>query len=148
MRSTYTNVKSRFGSILYLRRDMYTNKKVVLICVALALITGVAYLLTATGVLSAEINSDEAPPAIVYAAAACYIIGGLLILLKKRRIWIAGVFLNTLVLVIFTAFYASRTEVMFSAAGLATKIPQILLEIGLAYLIFTRKKRAVVESQE
>lgn len=148
MRSTYTNVRRSFGSILYLRRNMYTNKKVMLICVALALIVGLAYLLTATGVLAAGINSDEAPPTIVYAAGACYIIGGLLILIKKRRVWITGIVLNALVIAIFIAFYYNQTEVMFSAAGLATKIPQILLEIGLVYLIFTRRKSALVESQE
>jgi len=148
MRSTYTNVKRSFGSILYLRRDMYTSKKVMLICVTLALIAGVAYILTATGVLDAGIGSDEGPPAIVYVAGACYIIGGLLILRKKRRVWITGVIINTLVIVIFIALYLSRTEVMFSVAGLATKIPQILLEIGLLYLIFTRRERAALESQE
>ena len=148
MRSTYTNVRRSFGSILYLRRNMYTNKKVMLICVALALLAGLAYILTAIGVLSANINSDEAAPAIVYAAGACYIIGGLLILLKKRRGWLTGIVLNTLVIAIFIAFYYNETEVMFSAAGLVTKIPQILLEVGLIYLIFTRRKHVLVESQE
>jgi hypothetical protein len=148
MRSTYTNVKRSFGSILYLRRNMYTNKMVMLICVALALIAAVAYILTAAGVFAAGDLNIEEVPAILYVAGAFYIIVGLLILLNKRRVWITFAVLNAFVIAIFIQFYYNRTDVLFSAAGLATKIPQIMLEVGLLYLIFTRRKRALVESQE
>jgi len=44
------------------------------------------------------------------------------------------------VIVGFIAAYAGRPSVLFSVPGLATKSAQILLEIGLIYLIVTHKQ--------
>jgi hypothetical protein len=42
--------------------------------------------------------------------------------------------------------YSQKSEVMFSVPGLATKISQILLEIGLVYLIAHFNKKVNSES--
>jgi len=53
---------------------------------------------------------------------------------------VVGAIINALVIVVFIAAYAARSGVLFCAPGLATKSAQILLEIGLIYLIVTHKQ--------
>ncbi len=45
--------------------------------------------------------------------------------------------MNTLVMAIFFIMYRNNPAVIFSLPGLGTKIPQIILEVGLVYLIAT-----------
>jgi hypothetical protein len=108
------------------------------LAVALAIITAIAYVMIAQGVLGVgDLQTQNAPSGIVYAAAGCYLLGGLLILLRRRWLWIFGIFMNTLVMLAFFNMYKARPSVMFSAGGLFTKIPQILLEVTLFYLVIT-----------
>jgi hypothetical protein len=107
----------------------------------LALLAALVYFLMGAGVLQpGDLQTAEAPAGMAYFAGACYVIGGLLILARKRWLWVIGAVINGLVIVMFIAAYASRPAVLFSVSGLATKSAQILLEIGLIYLIVTHKQ--------
>jgi hypothetical protein len=122
-------------------------KRIMIICLVLALVAATVYFLMAAGVISVPtLNSTDKPAAIVYTAAGCYALGGLLILTKKRWLWIFGLAMNTLVIGVFIMMYSQKSEVMFSVPGLATKISQILLEIGLVYLIAHFNKKVNSES--
>jgi hypothetical protein len=115
-------------------------KIVMYLCLALAVIAAVFYILLGVGVVSAgDVSDVNAPPGIAYVAAAGYIIGGCLILLKKRGLWITGFVINSLVIIIFFTMHASRPWILSSVPGLATKLAQILLEAGLIYLILKAK---------
>jgi hypothetical protein len=104
----------------------------------LALATALVYVLLGLGVMQAgDISPDEAPAGITYVAAACYVAGGLLILARKRRLWIVGAVVNALVILMYVSAYANRPAVLFCTPGLLTKIGQILIQVGLLYLIFT-----------
>lgn len=106
----------------------------------MALISASVYVLLILGIVTAGDMSPEAGvPASFYVVPAGYAIGGLLIFLKKRWLWIVGAILNAIPIVVFYAAYAGRPDVMLSAPGLITKIAQVLLEIGLVYLIVTLK---------
>ena len=105
-------------------------------CMVLAFIIAVFYVLLAAGVITAPtLESKEWQRTLVYVAAGCYMLGGLLILAKKRWLWVIGVVMNTLVIAFFFIMYRNNPAVMLSLPGLATKIPQIILEAGLIYLI-------------
>jgi len=107
----------------------------------LALLAALVYFLMGAGVLQpGDLQADDAPAGIAYFAGACYVVGGLLILARKRWLWVIGAVVNALVIVGFIAAYATRPGVLFCAPGLATKVAQILLEIGLIYLIVTYKQ--------
>jgi len=117
------------------------KKGIMLSCLVLAILAAVVYFLMAMDVLQAgNLQPDEAPTGIAYVAGACYLVGGLLILVRKRWLWIIGSLINALVLVMFFTAYTSRPDVMLSIAGLGTKIPQVLLEIGLIYLIVSYRQ--------
>jgi hypothetical protein len=92
------------------------------------------------------LSPEEAPLIIADIAGGCYIVGGLLILIKKHWLWIVGLVMNTLVITIFFMAYNHKPHIMFSLPGLATKIPQILLEVGLIYLITRYGRRAKVST--
>jgi hypothetical protein len=62
--------------------------------------------------------------------------------LKKRWIYTAFSVINVFVIAVFVFMWAGRTDVLFSLPGLMTKIPQILLEIGLIYLLLKSKSAA------
>ena len=110
-------------------------------CLILALLSALAYVLLILGVLKVgDMMSDEGVPAYFYIVPAGYAIGGLLILLKKRWLWIIGAIVNAIPIVVFYAAYAGRPDIMLSAAGLITKIAQVLLEACLVYLIVTFKR--------
>jgi hypothetical protein len=118
-------------------------KVIMIACMVLAFIAAVFYeLLGAHIITAASLTGTPATQIIIFVAGGCYILGGLLILLKKRWLWIVGLVMNTLVLVVFFTMYSQNPAVIFSLPGLGTKIPQVLLEAGLIYLIITyhRKK--------
>ena len=117
-------------------------KGIIIGCLALTLIAALVYFLMGINVIPIPIvNGEKAQPAIVYAAAGCYLTGGLLILLRKRWLWIVGLISNTFVIAIFFLAYNQKPEIMFSFPGLVTKIAQILLEVGLIYLIATFQRK-------
>jgi hypothetical protein len=117
-------------------------KPIMLFCLVLAMISALAYVLLILGIFKVEVMMpEEGIPAYFYIVPAGYVIGGLLILLKKRWLWIIGAITNAIPIIVFYAAYAARPDVMLSAAGLITKTSQILLEIGLIYLIVTFKRK-------
>jgi len=111
-------------------------KGIMIGCMVLAFITAVFYILLGAGIITvSSLESKEWQRTLIYVAAGCYILGGLLILARKRWLWIIGLVMNTLVVAFFFIMYRNNPAVMLSLPGLATKIPQILLEVGLIYLI-------------
>ena len=113
------------------------------LAVALALITALAYVLIALGILGVgDLQVAKDGGAIVYVAAGCYLLGGLLILLRKRWLWILGIIINSLVVLFFFNLYKDRPAVLFSPGGLISKIPQLLLELTLIYLIIADWSRS------
>jgi hypothetical protein len=116
-------------------------KGIVIGCVVLAFIAAVFYILLASRIITAStLESKDVYRVIMYVAAGCYILGGLLILAKKRWLWITGLAMNTLVMGFFFTRYIDNPAVIVSLPGLGTKIPQIMLEVGLIYLIATYHK--------
>lgn len=108
----------------------------ILICLLMAVLAGVFYLLIGIEVVRVPVLSpEEAPPVMAFIAGGCYILGGLLIVLRRRWLWIIGLVMNTMVMVIFFLIYSQKPEIILSFPGLATKIPEILLEFGLIYII-------------
>jgi hypothetical protein len=114
----------------------HPNVRVIWLAVALAVIAALAYLLIAWEILGVgDLKMASDGDVIVYVAAGGYLLGGLLILVRRRWLWIIGVMINALVMVFFFKMYQNRPTVMFSAGGIATKIPQLLLEATLLYVI-------------
>jgi hypothetical protein len=115
------------------------SRYVMTACLILALIAAVAYILIGIGVFQVGdlITDDGSIPVGYYIIPAGYIIGGTLIFLRKRWLWITGAILNGFAIAVFYTSYASLPDVLWSAAGLITKIAQIILEIGLIYLLVT-----------
>lgn len=121
-------------------------KRLMTACFILALVAALGYFLLGAGLIEAgNLGIENAPPAIAWVAGGCYIVGGLLIFLKKRGLWIAGAAINALVIVFFYVRYTTNPGVITSAPGLITKIAQIILEVGLIYLIFKFKKPATAK---
>ena len=119
---------------------MVKNKWVLLV---LALVAASGYLLMGIGVIhAADLTLDDAPPGFTWIAGVFYVIAGLLMFLKKRWIYTAFSVINVFVIAVFVFMWAGRTDVLFSLPGLMTKIPQILLEIGLIYLLLKSKSAA------
>ncbi len=112
-------------------------KGIMIGCMVLAFIAGVFYILLASHVLTVPLNDEGKYQTIVYAAGGCYLLGGLLVLAKKRWLWIFGLVMNTLVMAFFFVRYINMPAVIVSLPGLGTKIPQLILEAGLIYLIAT-----------
>ena len=112
-------------------------KRIMIGCMVLAFIAAVFYLLLGSGVITAgSLTGTPVTRAFIFIAAGCYVLGGLLILTKKRWLWIIGLVMNTLVMAVFFTMYTGKNPgVIFSLPGLGTKIPQIILEAGLIYLI-------------
>jgi hypothetical protein len=125
-------------------REVVENLRWVL--AILALVAALGYLLMGVGVITVpekplnDTSADtDAPPGFDWIMSGAYVVGGLLILTRKRWLLITGAVLNAIPIIGFYAMWASRTDVMFSAPGLLTKIPQILLEIGLIYWLVKSK---------
>lgn len=118
-------------------------KKITVLCVVMAIISAIVYILMANGIwLPGSLDEGEPLPVYFYVVPAGYIIGGLLILLRKRWILITGAVINAFTIFVFYTMYAGQPDVMLSPAGLITKVAQVILEIGLIYLIVTYKKKA------
>ena len=106
------------------------------LAVALALVAALAYVLIAFDILGVgDLEMAQDGDGIVYVAAGSYLLGGLLILLRRRWLWIIGALINALVMLFFFNMYQARPGVMFSPGGIVTKVPQLLLEVTLIYLI-------------
>ena len=106
----------------------------------LALIAAVFYFLTAAGIIHPGSLSSGGHSTILYIIGGLYFLGGFLVLLKKKWLWIIGLVANTIAIVVFYLFYNQKPDIMFSAPGLGTKIPQLFLEAALIYLIIKFKK--------
>jgi hypothetical protein len=118
------------------------TNRVVWLCVALAVIAAIAYVMMALDILAVgDLQLQEAPPSVAYVAAGGYLLGGLLILLRRRWLWIVGAVINALVILFFFLGYQDRPAVIFSSGGLASKTAEVLLEVGLIYLIVTDRRR-------
>jgi hypothetical protein len=110
--------------------------RVMWLAFGLALVAALAYMLIAwdlLGIGDLEMATDG--DVIIYVAAACYLLGGLLILVRRPWLWSIGAVINALVILFFFNMYQGRPAVMFSPGGIVTKIPQLLLEVTLIYLI-------------
>jgi hypothetical protein len=117
------------------------KKGIMIGCMILAFITAVFYLLLAAGIITVPSSaSKDWQKTLIYVAGGCYILGGLLILANKRWLWIIGLVMNTLVMAFFFIMYRSNTAIILSLPGLGTKIPQIILDMGLIYLIATYRQ--------
>ena len=124
-----------------------TMKTMMIACAVLAFIAAVVYVLVGTGAVSLpKLGTEEAPIAIFYVAAGCYLVGGLLVLRRRRWLWTVGLAANTWVICIFFLAYHQKPEMMVSAAGLVTKIAQVLLEAGLIYLVVAGSRALALES--
>jgi hypothetical protein len=112
--------------------------RLVWLAVALALVAALAYLLIVWKILGVgDLQMAADGDAIVYVAAGGYLLGGLLILVRRRWLWIIGAVSNALVMLFFFRLYQDYPSVMFSPGGIITKVPQLLLEATLIYLIVT-----------
>lgn len=124
---------------------MFSGKqiRVMWIAVGLALLAALTYVLMQVNVLGVgDLATAEKPAGIIYAAAGGYVLGGLLILLRRRWLWVLGAVINGLVIMAFLNFYQERPSVLFSPGGVASKTAQLLLELGLVYLIISDWRRA------
>jgi hypothetical protein len=120
-----------------------TNRvRVTWLAVALALLAALAYVLIGFHILAVgDLQTADRPDTIIYVAAGSYLLGGLLILLRRRWLWIVGASINALVMFVFFSAYLERAAVLFSPGALITKAAQLLLEVGLIYLIVTDWRR-------
>jgi hypothetical protein len=111
---------------------------VVWLVVGLAAVTAVIYIMMDFNWLAVgDLGLDERPSGIIYVAAGSYLVGGLLILLRRRWLWVIGAVINALVILFFFSIYQERPAVLLSPGGIISKAAQILLEVGLIYLIVT-----------
>ena len=116
------------------------SARIVWLAVALALIAALAYVLIAVDLLGiGDLKMGADGDVIIYVAAGGYLLGGLLILMRRRWLWIIGALINALIMLFFFKLYQARPSVMFSPGGIVTKIPQLLLEAALIYLIITNR---------
>jgi hypothetical protein len=122
------------------------EKKIVWVCLVLALAAALGYFLMGAGVIQAgdpqltdAASGSDAPWGFDWITGGFYVIAGLAFLLKKRWITIALAVINIFPIAVFYFMWAGRPDVMWSAPGLITKIAQILLEMGLIYLLVSGK---------
>jgi hypothetical protein len=119
-----------------IRETLGTHGRVMGLTVVLALFAAASYVMMGQHVLATGLAPDADGGVIAYVAAGAYLLGGLLILLQRRWLWITGLVINTLVLFFFFSMYSGNPAVLLSPGGLASKAAQVLLEVGLVYLIF------------
>lgn len=120
-------------------------KTVMIICLLLALIAALAYVLMGVGVLKpgSLAEDGEAMPSFFYVIPAAYVLMGAVIFFKKRWLLILDTAITVFTIVVFYVMYPDQPDVMWSAPGLITKIAQVLLLAGLLYLIarFPKKEK-------
>jgi hypothetical protein len=123
------------------------GKKIVWICLIVALVAALGYFLMGAGVIQAgdpalndAANGGDAPWGFDWIAGGFYVIAGLALLLKKRWISIALAVINLIPIAVFYFMWEGRPDILWSAPGLITKIGQILLEIGLIYLLVKSRR--------
>lgn len=121
-----------------IRPANHKYERLMWLAVALALFSALAYVLIAWDLLGiGDLQMAADGDVIIYVAATGYLLGGLLILVRRRWLWIIGAVINALVMLFFFRLYQDRPIVMFSPGGIITKVPQLLLEATLIYLIVT-----------
>jgi hypothetical protein len=118
------------------------EKRIIWICLIVALAAAIGYFLMGAGVIRAgdpnlvdAASGMDAPWGFDWIAGGFYVIAGLALLLRKRWMFIALAIINIIPLAVFYFMWADRPDIMWSAPGLITKIGQILLEIGLVFLL-------------
>ena len=115
-------------------------KAVFWICLALALVTALGYFLLGVQVIhAADLTLEDAPPGFAWLAGAFYVIAGFMVFLRPRAAKIAVAIINLIPIVVFYVMWFDRPDVLTSVPGLMTKIPQVLLEAGLLYLLFEKR---------
>ncbi len=120
--------------------NLNTKNNLVWLAFSLACFTSIAYVLIALQLLPIGLSDPSTEGGvIIFVAAGCYLLGGLLILTRRKWLWIVGIIINALVVFFFFNMYQARPEVVFSTGGLVTKIPQLLLEFSLIYLLVTSR---------
>jgi hypothetical protein len=127
------------------------TKKVIWVCLILALAAALGYFLMGAGVIQAgdpqlvdASSGSDAPWGFDWITGGFYVVAGLALLLKKRWVIIALAVINIIPIAVFYFMWAGRPDVMWSAPGLITKIAQVLLEMGLIYLLVKSKKAKTV----
>ncbi len=125
------------------------TKNLLWVCTVLAFIASIGYFLMGAGVIhAADLTQKDAPPPFAWIAGAFYLAAGLLLFVKKHWIPVALVIINVFPILIFYVMWRSRSDVMFSAPGLITKIAQIMLEIGLIFVLLnTRAPKKMVAAK-
>jgi hypothetical protein len=115
-----------------------------IICLVLALIAAVFYFFMGAGIITVPTLATGSDFSVItFVAGGGYVLGALLlVLVRKRWMWGIGLVINAIVILIFFMMYNQKTEIMFSLPGLGTKISQILLEIGIVYLIATYNRKS------
>lgn len=129
-----------------IRNNQALSSRPLLLAVLFAGLAALMYLLIAWGfhgIGNLEMETDGS--VIIFIAAGGYLFGGLLILARKRWLWMIGAIINALVIIFFVNMYHDRPGIMFSLGGITTKIPQLLLEGLLVYLIFSNWMRSKPE---
>ena len=58
----------------------------------------------------------------------------------QRWLWIIGAIFNAIVITMFIMLYIERSGVLFSVPSLITKSAQIILEIGLIFLLVSYRR--------
>jgi hypothetical protein len=110
-------------------------KKIMLVCLVLALTAAAGYFLMGAGIIhAADLTLDDAPPGFTWIAGAFYVLVIILVYTGQHRSLAALSIINAIPIMVFIVMWAGRPDVLFSLPGLMTKIPQILLETGLIYL--------------
>lgn len=117
-------------------------KAVLIFCLVMALASAVFYILLGVGVMHAGNLAGEDIPTFYYVIPVGYALMGAALFFRKRWIIITDLVLVVFTLLVFYSRYATQPDVMWSVPGLATKIAQLLMGIGLVYLLVNFKKNA------
>jgi hypothetical protein len=128
-----------------MKKSKLSNQKGILSAtVAMAIVTAITYIFMALGLLGmGNITAAEKQKVdmIFYVAAGSYFLGAMLIFARRRWLWIAGAVMNLLVIAMYLKLQSGNTIVLMSSGGLSSKLAQLLLELGLIYLIATYRKK-------
>lgn len=90
-----------------------------------------------------SLSAEDAPVFAAVFLGLCYLGVGVMAVFRRRWLLIAVITGNALAVVGFFVAYASKPDVITSIPGLMAKTSQVLLEIGLVYLLLAllRAKR-------